>query len=209
MPPPVPEHCPYTAFFCEESVWWLAHRLAESGVALADLDVVFLCNPDMSVLLLEQRAAAAGRPMVWDYHVILRLRDAQGSWVFDRDSRLPCPLPCAEYLAATFPPQARLRPDLRTWFRSIPAADYLARFRSDRSHMLGRIADNAFPAYPPLAPPPGSPAVDLAEYWDFERDLVGTRLNRDISALCRPAPVRHDGADPHRPGWHDAAHLAE
>ncbi len=186
MPPPVPEHCPYTAYFCEENVWWLAHQLAESGVAPADMDVVFLTNPPMSVLLLQQRAAPPGRPMVWDYHVILRLRDAKGSWIFDRDSCLPCPLPCAEYLDATFPPQARLRPGLRAWTRLIPAADYLARFRSDRSHMAGRIAASGFPSYPPLAPPPGSPAVELAEYWDFRSDLPGTCLNRGIGALCGP-----------------------
>lgn len=185
MPPPVPEQCPYTARFCEENVWWLTRRLAESGVAAADMDVIFLTNPSMSVLLLQQRAAPPGQPVVWDYHVVLRLRDAEGNWVLDRDSRLPCPLPCADYLDATFPPQAGLRPDLRTWTREIPAADYLARFRSDRSHMVGRIADADFPSYPPLEPAPGSPAVDLAGYWDFRRDLPGTRLTRDLSALCR------------------------
>jgi hypothetical protein len=187
MPPPVPEHCPYTAFFCEENVWWLAQRLAGAGARAEDMDVIFLGNPYMSVLLLEQRAAAPGEPMIWDYHVILRLRDAQGCWIFDRDSRLPCPLPCDEYLAATFPPQARLRPDLRTWVRSIPAADYLARFHSDRGHMVGRIPSTAFPRHPPLGPPPGSPAVDLAQYWDFGRDLPGTVLSRGVSALCPPA----------------------
>lgn len=192
MPPPVPGNCPYTAFFCEENVWWLARRLAECGISKADMDVIFLSNGAMSVLLLEQRAARPRAPMVWDYHVVLRLRDADGSWIFDRDSRLPCPLPCADYLAATFPPQTRIRPDLRTWVRTVPAADYLARFRSDRRHMLGRIADTAFPSYPPLAPDPGEPAVDLAGYWDFERAIEGTRVERNIESLCPAQPRASD-----------------
>lgn len=189
MPPAMPEQCPYTALFCEENVWWLAHRLAERGQAAERVDVVFLANPGTGVLLLEQRAAAPGQAVIWDYHVILRVCAADGSWIMDPDSRLPCPVRCQDYLRDTFPAQDMLPPDLRSWIRTVPAAAYLRQFRSDRRHMLGRVAQEAFPPYPIIQPAPGVAAVDLAEYLDLRREIPGTELVRSPVGLCACPPL--------------------
>lgn len=104
-------------------------------------------------------------PMHWDYHVVALARDDQGVIkVYDVDSTLPwgCRLDGAarrtrrrsrreEYLRASLVhtlPSSRDAPPgpneaLRSLFRCVPAASYLARFSSDRSHMVSRSSTAA------------------------------------------------------------------
>ena len=161
----------YTALFCEENVWWLTHDLVGQGVSFADLWVLVFSNPTRSILMSNQRAALPGRPVAWDYHVVLVATVDGLPRVFDFDSRLSFPVTLTEYLAASFPPQAMLPPSYRTEVRVVPAAGYLARLYSDRSHMAGRVPRSAFPAYPVIQPAPGISPITLARYLDMRAEL--------------------------------------
>ena len=180
------ESCPYTAFFCEENIWRLARRLVDDGTAANTLQVLLFSNPARSVLLLNQRAAPAGRLVVWDYHVVLRARDGGGDVILDPDTRLPFPTPTQDYLRETFPDQADLPAGLRTLVRRIPAISYLTRFYSDRSHMRGQLPRSAFPDYPIIEPVAGVEAIDLAAYRDPLCELHDGSRVTTIDALVTP-----------------------
>jgi hypothetical protein len=185
------ESCPYAAFFCEENIWRLARQLIDGGAEADALQVLLFSNPNESVLLLKQRAAPPVRPVVWDYHVVLRAREADGDFILDPDSRLQFPTPTADYLRDTFPDQSRLPPRLRTLVRSIPAASYLAHFYSDRSHMQGRLPRSAFPDYPIIRPDTAVRRIELAAYRDPHRELRDgsrvTAIDALIAAEARAA----------------------
>lgn len=176
--------CPYTAFFCEENIWQLADRLVAQGIAPEHLQVLLFSNPWQSVYLLNQQAAKPSCAVLWDYHVVLLLEDADRRLVFDPDSRLPFPVDCDDYLRRTFPAQATLPPRYRTLVRRIPGAAYLARFASDRSHMRGRLPETEFPGYAAIQPPPGAPRTTLDEYRDMQRSLPDGGIVQPVSALC-------------------------
>lgn len=166
-----PPATPYTPLFCEENIWWLARRQLDDGVPHDELTVVFITNPAEQTLLLQQRAVPPGRPVCWDYHVVLRRRDATADLVFDPDTRLGSPSPTADYVAATFPSQSLIPSALRAWVRLVPATAYVARFHSDRRHMHGRITPAEFPAYPPITVADATQRIELAAYRDLARDL--------------------------------------
>jgi hypothetical protein len=160
----------YTPLFCEENIWWLAHDLRGRG----DLGQAFVCvisNAAASVALLNQRAADPGAPMAWDYHVILVTPDDGGWRVYDFDSRLAFPKPWREYLRQTFPEQDRLPSRWRSQVRLVPADRYLARFCSDRRHMVGVVPLSAFPKDPPICPDDPDVAITLDAYRDMTRRL--------------------------------------
>ena len=161
----------YTALFCEENIWHLAHDLIEQGIDASRLRVLFFSNPWESIVLFNQRHAEPGEPAAWDYHVVLQAELDGEDWIFDLDTRLPFPMPRDAYLAGTFPPQAALPARYRTQVRAIPAASYLAHFYSDRSHMIGHIPANAFPDYPIIQPTPGTAAIPLGDYRDMHKTL--------------------------------------
>ena len=161
----------YTPLFCEENIWWLAHMMVDRGQNPDDLTVMFLSNAAQRILLACQRAAGDGCT-IWDYHVVLQARLDGRDWIMDPDTRLDFPAPRARYLAQTFPDQAGLPEHLRTWVRRVPAAGYLAHFRSDRGHMSGRIPASAFPDYPIIAPPDGVRCIDLGDYRDMRKALA-------------------------------------
>lgn len=173
----------YTAFFCEENIWLLAHALRDRGFHDTALSVLFFSNPWSSVLLRKQRNVPDGLPTVWDYHVVLEAEHADGRWIFDPDSRLPFPCPYADYLHDTFGAQDELRHELRTWVRRIPASAYLDRFHSDRSHMLGMLPPEAFPNYPPIQVAADTPGIALHEYRDMRRELDDGSVVLPVSAL--------------------------
>src|SRR5204862_24866 len=53
-------------FYCEENIWWLAQDPAiERG------SVLFITNAARAVVMDHQKAARRGRPIAWDYHVVL------------------------------------------------------------------------------------------------------------------------------------------
>jgi hypothetical protein len=162
----------YTPFFCEENVWWLVRSLLANGLRAERLQVLLFSNRMQSILLTNQRRGDDGRPVIWDYHVVLRARIDAQDWVFDLDTRLAFPAALDAYLSGTFPVQSLLPERYRTWVRSIAAISYLAHFYSDRSHMLGRLPISAFPDYPIIQPDDAANRIPLSEYRDMRRPLV-------------------------------------
>ena len=161
---------PYTALFCEENIWQLARLLTQSGVSVAAQWVLLITNPGQQVLMLAQRAAGDVGYVVWDYHVVLLVRLPEGDLIFDPDTELPFPVEAATYLNASFPEDAVLPEMLRARVRRIPAAEFLRRFWSDRSHMVGTLAPGHFPPWPPITPECAD-AITLATYRDSEAAL--------------------------------------
>jgi hypothetical protein len=170
--------CAYTAFYCEENVFHLAAR-----PELAELErwAVFISNPAQACPLWQQRAAPEGRWVLWDYHVVLVVRDA-GLQVYDLDTRLDFPTGLEAYLAATFPFVARLPADLAPRFRVVTAPELAATFASDRSHM--RDGRGRFRKPPPAWPAiraPGQPPTNLMRFIQMEVPFVGEV--RDLESL--------------------------
>lgn len=157
----------YTPFYCEENVW----HLAKDGVGTDPSFVVFISNPKRSCALWAQRASSsADMPVLWDYHVVLVSAPAEGPpLVWDLDSRLGCPVKLKDYLDGTFPYGDALRESLLPRFRVLPAATYLERFASDRSHMN---EDGEWREPPPEWPPIGQ-GMNLFDFVDTEHEFVG------------------------------------
>ncbi len=166
----------YTPLFCEENIWQLARQFVDEGVDVATLQVIFISNPLRQVVLFNQRNGADLGHVVWDYHVVLRRRDAEGDRIYDLDTQLPFPCDTRDYLEATFGLQAELQPDYRALLRLVPAADYLQNVYSDRGHMRGVVAQEQFPPWPPITPLHDG-AVRLESYWEMQGDtLRGSRV---------------------------------
>lgn len=161
----------YTTYFCEENIWWLVNTLIEQDIDAEGLEVWLLSNKRKCNLLFSQRSSAADEPVCWDYHVVLDALIDGGNVVFDFDTRLPFPVAREIYLRQTFAGQSQLHPTLRTRVRRIPAATYVSRFSSDRSHMVGKLPTASFPSYTPIRPADASRAIPLQAYWDLERNL--------------------------------------
>lgn len=167
---------PYTALFCEENIWHLARILSEKGFPIERLWVLFISNPLRQVALFNQRAGAEHGFVLWDYHVVLHAEEENGDLIYDYDTTLPFPVESRRYFAETFPDFIAIPPPLRARIRRIPAAAYLHRFHSDRSHMVGKIPAERFPEWPAITPEHGE-VIRLREYWDMERELGdGSRL---------------------------------
>ncbi len=114
-------------------------------------------------------------PVCGDYHVILMVR--QGVWtVWDLDSRLSLPTDFKSYFQKTF----ALRPrhywqEFPPLFRVLEAAEFVAKFDSDRSHM--RTPQQGWKAPPPPWPPIRSPGGHpLQSLIDVEQEKPGKIL---------------------------------
>ena len=169
------DELPYTPFYCEENIWHLAgHR----SLAKLERRVVLMTNRARSCLLMNQRAAAPGRPVFWDYHVILVAAEATAPrWrVFDLDTRLGLGVDLEAYVEQTFPRD--LPPELRATLRVLNADDFTARFSSDRAHM--RTGDGGWvappPEWPPIAPETVDPGWTLAALLDLSRPSPGEEV---------------------------------
>jgi hypothetical protein len=162
----------YCLNYCEENVWHLAGDCVAAG---ADARVVFISNDDRAVATWHQRAAAAGEPILWDYHVILFVRTEAKWCVHDADSRLPDGSQVAAYIEATFPllpsELAQHAPD----FRVIESSLYHAQLRSDRSHM--QLAGGRWASPPPPRPPIGV-GTNLMCFVDMRSDFQGEVMGR-------------------------------
>lgn len=133
-------------FWCEENAWWLC---GEPALGPGQRHVVFITSEAGRVPILEQRAAAPGRLIGWDYHVIVV--DGQGR-VWDLDTRLPLPVRGLTWLDRSFTLATRFPETYAPRFRCVPAGDYRRDFASDRSHM--REGQGRW-----LKPPPPWPAI--------------------------------------------------
>lgn len=87
--PPSPAQHAYTAYYCEENVYHLLRSLPDDHLRSSSY-AVFVSNPDRACLLFHQKASGQEQGyVIWDYHVIALVPDAQGSVkVWDLDSDL-------------------------------------------------------------------------------------------------------------------------
>ena len=173
------ESCMYTSHYCEENATLLADRLRKLP---GETRVVFVSNQRKQVPIWHQRAAALpSKPVVWDYHVLAVHRSGSDStWnVFDLDSTLPWPCAVSDYIAAAFRPGA-LREEYAQQFRVLGAAECIARFSSDRRHMLNtRASPEDGPAIYLAPPPPYAPLRGCDARSEHE---LGSFL--DFSSYC-------------------------
>lgn len=160
----------YQPCYCEENVWHLA---GDPALAALPRRVVFLSNPARQVLMFGQRAAGEAGYVVWDYHVVLLVKDA-GWQVHDLDFVGGRPVPVAAWLQASFPLTGRVPGHLEPRLRVIGADRFRAVFSSDRSHM--RTADGGWRAPPPAWPAPGQ-GTNLMRFVDVEADFEGEVLD--------------------------------
>jgi protein N-terminal glutamine amidohydrolase len=156
-------------FYCEENVWQLCQ---EPRFAHRPREVVFVSNPARALPMWHQRAAR-GRPIVWDYHVLLLARDPCEIW--DVDTLLGVPVPALEYLGESFHPGVPA--EMRPLFRLVPAEIFTATFASDRSHM--RRPDGSFEKPPPPWPAIGAPGApsNLLAFVEMEQPFLGEVLS--------------------------------
>lgn len=189
----------YQPFYCEENAWWLCtDPLLGSG----ERHVVFLVTRAGRCPLLHQRAAAPGRLIAWDYHVVVV--DGRGR-VWDQDTRLPMPSAGVDWLDQTFALVDHLPTAYAPRLRVIPAAEFSATFASDRSHMRDRHGGyvRAPPPWPPIglgmnlplyldpsAPSPGC----LLRLHEARRWLAGL-LSEDAAVQIGSEPDLRTGAD--------------
>lgn len=155
----------YHPFYCEENAWWLCQ---DPLLRDEQPDVVFISNAGGQCLLLEQRAAPADEPVIWDYHVIVIARGQ----VWDLDTRLGMPVPVKAYLDATFPELPPALGHLAPRFRIVDAEELIAKFRTDRSHMRDASGGWRKPP-PPWDPPGGSAGANQTRFFDLEDGVAG------------------------------------
>lgn len=120
-------------FWCEENVWHLAQHPAVA--AASERLVLLLSGAQAQVACWQQKAGQDGDPILWDYHVVLAAR-FDGWQIWDLDGRLGCPTGARQWLRATFPCPEVVPAAYQPRFAVIPADEYVARFGSDRAHML-------------------------------------------------------------------------
>jgi hypothetical protein len=171
-----PERAPY---FCEENAWRALLRVPPRAA------VVFITNRTQHVAMWHQRAAVRD-PVVWDYHVVVVVDDADGGCVVDVDCTAGVVLPRAAWLAASF---RDVDEPLRPLFRVVPRAAFLASFSTDRRHM--RSADGGWLQPPPPWAPPYTPALGhtLARFIDVDDDIAGAVVDVDgFASVALAAP---------------------
>lgn len=158
---PEKEQCIYTACYCEENVWKLCEQFRSHGRAPDALHVVFISTHERMAALWKQKAGDSRQEnlVVWDYHVILLVREKHDkqALVYDLDSVLQFPVPADVYFRDALRPGAVLR--IGAWpgrripdklYRVVPGGAYLQEFASDRSHMVNK--DGGWIAEPPSYP---------------------------------------------------------
>ncbi|MCL6270620.1 protein N-terminal glutamine amidohydrolase [Sansalvadorimonas sp. 2012CJ34-2] len=143
----------------------------EQDVSANDLTVLFLSSPSRKTPILQQKSSPhPDSPVLWDYHVILLMRNKGASWIFDFDSHLSFPVQAGDYFQKCFYPQDTLSPEHQVYIREISADEYLKTFTSDRSHMLDSEEKPLvrFPPYPPINQNKEE-TISLMEYLDIEK----------------------------------------
>ncbi len=145
----------YQPYYCEENVWQFLRSASEENLTAPH--AIFVSSPERRVALWNQKL---GSPLVWDYHVVAADLGSTPR-IFDFDTTLPFGCPAREWLVESFPFAGAIPPELEPTFRVVSAAEMLAAFMTDRSHMRG--PDGEW-----LAPPPPWPAPsERSNLWDF------------------------------------------
>ena len=150
----------HTPCYCEENVAHLLAWLAPNASGLLSLFsspspserplpqallparvhlfAVFLSNATQRTPVWRQRAGSGSEGKVcWDYHVIAAARVTSSDLchhdlVLDLDSTLPFPCDAELYVREALRPHAVAS---SAWTRTVPAAQFLLEFASDRRHM--------------------------------------------------------------------------
>lgn len=162
----------YTALFCEENIWHLAKSLTHKGAREEDLTILFISNSTQSVAIFNQKSGLKNEPVVWDYHVVLLNKADDHYIIYDFDSKLKFGINANQYLNFSFPASANTPTQYNAQFRLVKAHDYLTRFSSDRSHMLGVIPHEQFPDYPPINVTNPDHAMYLKDLYDFNKPIT-------------------------------------
>lgn len=162
----------YTPRFCEENIWHLARMLIEQGQDPEGLQILFLSNRGMHIVMAEQKEVESGRLILWDYHVVLLADLEDEIYVFDFDSRLEFPCRAETYFKKSIPAAVHIPNQYLPSVRVIPAESYLERFFSDRSHMIGHLPLTSFPAWPMIRPENKDRGIAIDQYWDMDRELM-------------------------------------
>jgi protein N-terminal glutamine amidohydrolase len=180
----------YAPYFCEENIW---HLCQEESFARSNTWVAFFFNRVGECSLWEQRMAAKGDAVGWDYHVVL-FSDQDGWKVWDLDSRFPLGVSAEKYIDGTFGLTSQLLARVEEegyctdlfvpLVRLIPASLYASRFESNRSHMKDRDG-NWF------QPPPHWPAIGTAHNLRsfIEPDNVEFGKSHAVSTLMNLLPT--------------------
>lgn len=165
----------YTACYCEENALNLSLKL---DIIDRNAFIAIVSNDLKQCPVWHQRAGRLGRPVLWDYHVLLVAR-AEDRWaVYDLDSDLPFPCAFETYCSEAFRPDVSLDARFCQRFRVIPIADYAAVFASDRRHMRTADGWNAPPpAYPPLRGIGAESDWTLGRLWDVSESDAETEVD--------------------------------
>jgi len=144
---------PHWPFYCEESAWRL---LGATDLVAGPSEAMLVANRFGRVACWSQRASdAPDDPVLWDYHVVVAERCADGARrIWDPDSRLGPIVPAATWLAATFLDADQVRARFHPRFRLVPRDVWLAGLATDRRHMRDRRGRFLRP--PPPWDPPGA-----------------------------------------------------
>ncbi|HRI64310.1 MAG TPA: protein N-terminal glutamine amidohydrolase [Polyangium sp.] len=152
-------------YYCEENAW---HLCQESILKDRPRHVVFISNLERAVPMWNQKAGK-GKPIVWDYHVVVLAESPAEIW--DVDTLLGLPVGLGEYVDGSFHP--KMPEPYQPLFRVVESQVLVDHFASDRSHM--RRKDGSYRKPPPHWPMIGKPGVasNLMQFVDMGLPYVG------------------------------------
>ncbi|TSK31442.1 Protein N-terminal glutamine amidohydrolase [Bagarius yarrelli] len=152
--------------------------------------VVFISNENKTIPIWRQKSSRGNEPVIWDYHVVLLHMNPQGqSFVYDLDTALPFPCLFDVYSREAFRSDDLLKPEFRRKMRVIPAATYLKKFASDRSHMKN-------PNGTWRMPPPPYPCIETTESRMNLDDFISMDSSVDLGKVYKLSEfVQHFGAN--------------
>ncbi|XP_060864842.1 protein N-terminal glutamine amidohydrolase [Metopolophium dirhodum] len=148
---PQKSDCMYTACFCEENIWQLAKLILDLNKSTPNMKcyVIFVSNYNKCVHLWNQNSSHNEGLVFWDYHVFLIVQHLDKTLVFDMDTRLPFPVPFAQYSKEAIREEFKESHSKR-YFKVVDADVFVAQFSSDRNHM---IEEGGWMSPPPPYPP--------------------------------------------------------
>ena len=117
--------------------------------------------------------------MLWDYHVILLVKDGHKSLVYDLDTKLPFPASFEKYCEATFGEESAITEKFRRMFRVIPGGEFLAGLSSDRRHMRRQESQEW------TQPPPSWPCIRGSEETEHNLDtFISMGEGEGLGTVC-------------------------
>ena len=118
--------------------------------------MVFISNEKRTVPLWQQSASQEEDGLViWDYHVILIIKNVLNCTVFDLDTSLPYPSEFDSYSKYAFKSDTGIMEQFHRKFRVINCKEFLKYFASDRSHMKTKNGQW-------IKPPPEYPCIQTS-----------------------------------------------